>query len=59
MKRPIGVTILALLSLISGIVSIAWGLALAGFGGLSWLTGLINFAEDARTWGGRPFGVVC
>lgn len=52
---PLGIIIIGILTLISGLFSILWGLALGGFGGASWLTGLI-FSDSIQAWGGSTVG---
>lgn len=52
---PLGVRIIAILSLIGGIFGILWSMAVMGFGGLSWVTGAVLFQETIRTWGGANF----
>jgi hypothetical protein len=49
------VTILALLTIFGGLFSILWGLALTGFGGITWLFGGLTFADTIRGWGGNEF----
>jgi hypothetical protein len=49
------VNILALMSILGGIFSIVWGLALTGVGGLSWLFGAVTFTDTVRAWGGSEF----
>jgi uncharacterized membrane protein (DUF2068 family) len=54
MRRPTGVTILGVLTILAGIWGILWGLAVTGFGGLSWLTGAV-FSQYLQSWGGAAF----
>jgi hypothetical protein len=49
------VSILALLTILGGLFSILWGLALTGFGGITWLFGGLTFGEEIRSWGGNEF----
>jgi hypothetical protein len=49
------VNILAILSILGGLFSIAWGFALTGIGGLSWLFGAVTFTDTVRAWGGNEF----
>lgn len=46
------VSILAVLTIFGGLFSILWGLALTGFGGLTWIFGGLTFADEVRAWGG-------
>src|SRR5215467_13032671 len=52
---PVGIIILAILSIVLGLFDILWGGILAGVGGLSWLTGLLAFEQTVRAWGGNAF----
>lgn len=52
---PFGVSVLAVLSIISGIIEILRGMVLAGVGGVGWFTGLLAFEETMRAWGGSRF----
>jgi hypothetical protein len=52
---PFGIIILGTLAIIGGIFSLLWGLGLSGFGGMSWLTGLL-FSQGLESWGGNAFG---
>jgi hypothetical protein len=49
------VNILAIFSILGGLFSILWGLALTGVGGVSWLAGTLMFAEGVQSWGGGEF----
>jgi hypothetical protein len=49
------VSILAVLTIFGGLFSILWGLALTGFGGITWLFGGLTFADEVRSWGGNEF----
>jgi hypothetical protein len=49
------VSILAVLTIFGGLFSILWGLALTGFGGITWLIGGLTFGETIRSWGGNEF----
>jgi hypothetical protein len=49
------VNVLAILSILGGLFSIAWGFALTGVGGLSWLFGAVTFTDTVRAWGGSEF----
>lgn len=55
MGIPTGVVCLAALLAISGAFGILWGLAIAGIGGLSWITGTVFFADTVQAWGGNAF----
>ncbi len=52
---PLGIRIIAILSLIGGIFGILWSMAVMGLGGLSWFTGLVIFEPTIRMWGGANF----
>lgn len=50
--RPTGITILASVFILLGIFSLVWSLILFGFGGLTWLSGLLFGAQEVRAAGG-------
>ena len=51
MKRPIGISILAVVYIILAILSLLWGLMLLGVGGLSNLFGSLVGAENIASFG--------
>jgi hypothetical protein len=55
MRASTGVTILGIASIACGVVELLWGSALAGFGGLGWVAGLVSFSQTVRAWGGGAF----
>lgn len=50
--RPTGITLLAVVYLILAIISIIWSLLIFGLGSAAWLSGLVLFSEDLRSFGG-------
>jgi hypothetical protein len=51
-QRPLGITILAVISIILAGLSILWSLLVLGFGGLTSLTGALFSAEQMASFGG-------
>jgi hypothetical protein len=56
MALPIGMIVLAILSILSGLWGILWGMIMAGVGGVGWLGGLLSMESTIRAWGGSAFG---
>jgi len=50
-NRPTGITILAIVFLFLGGLSLLWSLIVFGFGGVSWLTGAIFNATGMQSFG--------
>ncbi|MFN8483443.1 MAG: hypothetical protein U0768_10410 [Anaerolineae bacterium] len=50
MERPTGVTILAWLAILWGIIEIIWSFIVMGFASIGWLTGVI-FSQGLQNWG--------
>ncbi|HVH11577.1 MAG TPA: hypothetical protein VM759_00925, partial [Longimicrobium sp.] len=57
-RRPLpwGVKVLAVITIVSGVLQLLWGMVTTGAGGVSWLAGLFTFSGDVRRWGGSTFG---
>lgn len=50
-KRPIGVTIIALLAILSGLIGACWAISLSGFATAAWLTGALFGGDGLQAWG--------
>lgn len=50
MRRPAGVTILAWLAILWGIIEVLWSFVVMGFSSLSWLTGVF-VSQGLQSWG--------
>jgi hypothetical protein len=55
-QRPAGITLLGILFIILGIISLLWGLLLFNVGAISSITGAIFGAENLATFGGNNAG---
>jgi hypothetical protein len=55
MQTPLGVKVLAILSILGGIFGFLWSLFLSGLGGISWFAVLVVFEQAVREWGGGKF----
>jgi hypothetical protein len=56
-RLPAGISFLAIVFIILGLFGVLWGIAMVGFGGLSWLAGAITVTESAQVWGADTFWV--
>jgi hypothetical protein len=50
-QRPVGVTIIALLAILSGLIGLCWAVSLSGFAGVAWLTGTLFGGDGLQSWG--------
>lgn len=50
-RRPVGVTIVAILAILAGAIGICWTITLSGFAAVGWLTGALFGAEGLQDWG--------
>lgn len=50
-QRPIGVTIMAIIAILSGAIGICWALTLSGFAATSWMTGALFGSDGLQDWG--------
>ena len=55
MRATTGVTLLGIFTLLCGIVSLLWGAAIMGIGGVSWFVGIFSFTSTITTWGSGAF----
>lgn len=55
MRASTGVTLLGVFTLLCGLVSLIWGAAIMGIGGVGWLVGVVSFAATIATWGAGAF----
>lgn len=54
MERPTGVTIIAWLAIIWGIIEIIWSFLVMGFSSIGWVAGLIA-SQGLQNWGASAF----
>lgn len=50
-QRPVGVTIISILAIVSGMIGICWAITLSGFAATGWLTGALFGANGLQDWG--------
>ncbi len=50
-QRPIGVTIISILAVLSGAIGICWAISLSGLAAAGWLTGTLFGANGLQDWG--------
>ena len=50
-QRPVGVTIISILAILSGAIGICWAIILSGFAAAGWMTGALFGADGLQNWG--------
>lgn len=50
-QRPVGVTIISILAILSGAIGICWAITLSGFAAAGWMTGALFGADGLQNWG--------